>query len=83
MVHRKESDKMNEIKEYTEKVFEDIKHVDENGYEYWLARELMKILEYSLWQVKNCNNSNYNVSDHFIDANKMIKLAKNARREIQ
>ena len=83
---------MNEIKEYTEKVFEDIKHVDENGYEYWLARELMKILEYSLWQnfhktiniaVKNCNNSNYNVSDHFIDANKMIKLAKNARREIQ
>lgn len=92
MVHRKENDKMNEIKEYTEKVFEDIKHVDENGYEYWLARELMKILEYSLWQnfhktiniaVKNCNNSNYNVSDHFIDANKMIKLAKNARREIQ
>ena len=42
--------------------------------------ELMEILEYSLWQnfhktiniaVKNCNNSNYDVSDHFIDANKM------------
>ncbi len=30
---------MNEIKEYTEKVFEDIKHIDENGSEYWLARE--------------------------------------------
>ena len=52
----------------------------------------MEILEYSLWQnfyktiniaVKNCNNSNYDVSDHFIDANKMIKIAKNARREIQ
>ncbi len=28
---------MNEIKEYTEKVFEDIKHIDENGNEYWLA----------------------------------------------
>ena len=83
---------MNEIKEYTEKLFEDIKHIDENGNEYWLARDLMIVLEYSLWQnfhktiniaVKNCNNSNYNVSDHFIDANKMIKLAKNARREIQ
>ena len=83
---------MNEIKEYTEKVFEDIKYIDEDGNEYWLARELMEVLEYSLWQnfhktiktaMKNCNNSNYDVSDHFIDANKMIKLAKNARRKIQ
>ena len=83
---------MNEIKEYTNKIFEDIKHIDEFGNEYWLARELMEVLEYSLWQnfhktikiaMKNCNNSNYDVSDHFIDANKMIKLAKNARRKIQ
>ena len=29
---------MNEIKEYTEKLFEDIKHIDENNNEYWLAR---------------------------------------------
>ena len=33
---------MNDIKEYTEKVFEDIKHIDEEGNEYWLARELEK-----------------------------------------
>ena len=83
---------MNEIKEYTEKVFEDIKHIDENGNEYWLARELMEVLEYSLWQnfhktikiaMMNCNNSNYDVSNHFIDVNKMINLAKNAIRKIQ
>ena len=37
---------MNEIKEYTKKVFENIKHIDEFGNEYWLARELGKILEY-------------------------------------
>ena len=83
---------MNEIKEYTEKVFEDIKHIDENGNEYWLARELMEVLEYSLWQnfhktikiaMMNCNNSNYDVSNHFIDINKMINLAKNAIRKIQ
>ena len=37
---------MNEIKEYTTKLFEDIKHIDEIGNEYWLARELMKVLEY-------------------------------------
>ena len=44
-----EDDKMNEIKEYTEKIFEDIKHIDKNGNDYWLARELMSILEYTLW----------------------------------
>ena len=41
---------MNEIKEYTEKIFEDIKHIDKFGNEYWLARELMPLLEYSKWE---------------------------------
>lgn len=41
---------MNEIKIYTDKIFEDIKYIDENGNEYWLARELMPLLEYTLWQ---------------------------------
>lgn len=61
---------MNEIKEYTEKVFEDIKHIDESGNEYWYARELMVVLEYSKWEnfnhviqkaviaYKNSNNDN-------------------------
>ena len=31
---------MNELKEHTEKIFEDIKHIDEEGNEYWYAREL-------------------------------------------
>ena len=83
---------MNEIKEYTEKIFEDIKHTDENGNEFWYARELMSVLEYTLWQrfsnvvnkaKENCSNSSYNVSDHFISADKMINLAKNAKRKIQ
>ena len=42
---------MNEIKEYTEKVFEDIKHIDENNHEYWLARELQNILGYKSGEV--------------------------------
>ena len=29
------------------KSFEDIKHVDENGVEFWYAKELMTILEYN------------------------------------
>ena len=45
---------MNELKEYTERLFEDIKRIGEDGNEYWLARELMPLLEYSKWE--NFNN---------------------------
>ncbi len=41
---------MNEIEMYTEKTFENIKHVDEMGNEYWCARELQKVLDYKKWQ---------------------------------
>ena len=45
---------MNVLKEYTERLFEDIKHIDVNGNEFWYARELMPLLEYSKWE--NFNN---------------------------
>ena len=38
------------IIEYGTSVFEDIKHIDENGSEYWLAREMQKVLEYREWR---------------------------------
>ena len=44
---------MNELKEYTEKLFEDIKHIDENSNEYWLARELQQVLVYKEWRKFN------------------------------
>ena len=65
---------MNEIKEYTEKLFEDIKHIDENGNEYWFARELKQVLDYSQWRrfenvinkaILASKNSNINIYDHF------------------
>ena len=83
---------MNEIKEYTTKIFEDIKHIDEYGNEYWYARELMPILEYTLWQrfsnsikkaIENCKNSDNNVLDHFIGADKMVNIGSNTKRKIQ
>ena len=40
---------MNELKEYIERLFEDIKHVDENGCEFWYACELQITLEYKSW----------------------------------
>ena len=82
---------MNEIKEYTEKVFEDIKHIDENGNEYWLARELQHILDYSQWRrFENtidkakiaCKNSNIDVEEHFANVGKMINLGKGGKRNV-
>ena len=73
---------MNKIKEYSEKTFEDIKHIDENGNEYWLARELMPLLEYRKWErfsnaIDNakfaCENSGYNVEKHFPEVGKLSK----------
>jgi DNA-damage-inducible protein D len=72
--------------------FESIKHIDENGGEFWYARELMEVLDYSLWQnfekIINkakvaCTTSNVNAFDHFIDVNKMVKIGSSAKREQQ
>lgn len=41
---------MNDLELYTEKTFEDIKHIDEYGNEYWYARELQIVLEYTEWR---------------------------------
>ena len=79
------------LENYTEEVFERIKHVDEDGNEFWYARELMVALEYSLWQrfsnvitraMESCKHSNYNISDHFIGADKMVDIGSNTRRKI-
>ena len=66
--------------------FENIKQIDEYGKEYWLARELQKVLEYKEWRnfkvvidkaIVSCENSKINVFDHFVEVNKMIELGKN------
>ena len=91
VVHRKEDDQVNEIKEYTERVFEDIKHIDEFGDEYWYARELMPVLGYSKWENFNkviekaidaCQNSSINYKEHFPDIRKMLEMPNNATKEI-
>ena len=72
-------------------IFENIKHIDENGNEYWSARELMKVLEYKKWEKFNnaisnakisCVKSNNSILYHFPQVGKMIKLAKGAQRNI-
>ncbi len=74
------------------KSFEDIKHIDENGIEFWYGRELMPILQYSNWQnfekiidkaKISCENSGISVFEHFTDVNKLSKRANNAEVEIK
>ena len=83
---------MNEIKEHTEKMFEDIKHIDEYGNEYWLARELQVAFEYKRWDkfckvIENakitCEKSKYAVSNHFSHLGKMINLGKGGKRKVE
>lgn len=82
---------MGDIQKYNEKVFESIKNIDENGKEFWYARDLQYVLEYSEWRnfkgvidkaKESCENSDNTVVEHFVDVNKMIDLAKTAQREI-
>jgi DNA-damage-inducible protein D len=79
------------IEKNDDNTFEKIKHIDEYGNEYWLARELQKVLEYKEWRnfkvvidkaILSCENSNFNVSNHFVEFNKMIELGKGAKRTI-
>lgn len=81
---------MNQIKEYNETTFESIKHINEFGNEYWLARELMMALEYTRWgnfekvieKAKlACELSENIVTDHFADVSKMVLIGSNAQRK--
>ena len=73
---------MNNLETYTEKTFDDIKHIDEYGNEYWLARELMQTLGYKEWRYFQaviekaqiaCLQSNNNVNSHFGVNTKIVK----------
>ena len=81
---------MNNLK-INNSTFEEIKHIDEFGSEYWSARELMKVLEYSTWQkfekvISNakiaCKRSNFRVDGHFNHLVKMVQLGSSASRKI-
>jgi DNA-damage-inducible protein D len=72
-------------------VFEQNKAVDENGNEFWEARKLSKILEYSEYRhfkpvidraKEACKNSGYLVTDHFEDILGMVLIGSGAEREI-
>ena len=82
---------MNDLKNTTD-IFDKIKYYDGNNVEYWSARELYPVLEYSSWDKfksvlekakLSCEKSNIPSQNHFYQLGKMVKLGSGAEREIE
>ena len=54
---------MSELVQYSEQTFESIKHINEYGEEYWLARELQPVLEYVSRMQSNAQNWRVKIAD--------------------
>jgi len=71
--------------------FENHSYMTENGIEFWYARDLQHLLGYSKWNnfekvinkaKTSCEASENNISDHFADVGKMVKIGSGTEREI-
>ena len=81
---------MNKVDKYYNRTFEDIKHIDENGIEFWYARELQLVLDYKEWRKfenvirkakEACENSDISAFNHFVGADKMVEIGSGAKRK--
>ena len=81
-----------QVVKYDENLFENIKHVNEYGQEFWYARELQPLLEYSQWRYLKeaieraktaCANSGHDVEDHFAEVRKMVEIGSGAKRNVE
>ena len=79
-----------EMEETYNKRFEEIKHTDERGLEFWYARELQIVLDYKEWRKfenvinkakESCENSNISVFEHFVGTDKMVEIGSGAKRK--
>ncbi len=70
---------------------EGIRHIDDEGHEFWRARPLAKVLDYSEYRHflpvvararEACRNSGHSVEDHFEDILEMVEIGSGARREL-
>ena len=76
--------------ENNNQTFESIKHIDENGVEFWYARELQIVLNYKEWRKfenvinkakEACKNTDISVLEHFVDVDKMVQIGSGAKRK--
>lgn len=82
----------NDIERYSEKIFENIKHVNEYGQEFWYARDLQRVLTYSQWRyflevifkaMDACEASGNKVDDHFAEVRKLVQIGSGAERKVE
>lgn len=82
----------NNIEKYSEDIFENIKHINEYGQEFWYARELQVVLKYTQWRrfneainraMESCETSGNIVKDHFAKIGKMVSIGSGAEREVE
>ena len=82
---------MPDIEKYSEATFENIKHINEYGQEFWYARELQQALEYTEWRNFSaviekaktaCATSGNEVAEHFVDVNKTSPMPNGGERII-
>lgn len=71
--------------------FEGIRHLDADGNEFWLARPLAKVLDYSEYRHflpvierarEACRNSGQPIANHFEDVLEMVGIGSGAQREL-
>ena len=72
--------------------FESIRHIDKDQTEYWYARELQDVLEYTQWRrfgnainkaKISCENSGIATFEHFADLGKMVQIGSGAKKELR
>ena len=80
-----------EIVAYSQQMFENIKHVDENGNEFWFARELQKALEYTEYgkflpviekAIEACRKTGFDEGNHFAHVSEMVRIGSGAERKM-
>jgi len=73
------------------KSFEAIKQIDDIGIEFWFARDLQEVLNYSKWEnfskvidraMLACKNSGLNIADHFPEVRKMVEIGSGAQKNV-
>ncbi len=73
-------------------LFDEIVHTTEDGIEYWLARDLQKLLGYARWEnfeeaiaraIESCKTIQAKPIDHFREVTKIVNLGSKATREIK
>lgn len=83
---------MTEFAHYSEQTFERIKHINDYGQEYWLAREMQHALEYSDYRnfqqiifkaMEACKGVGAEVEDHFGETTEMVTIGSGAKRALQ